>query len=211
MKIKKLGYKILRPTSKNWSGMLKDIERAARNCYRSEGLIGPGSAERLVKKLIENGHHAMIEHAPNISVLFYVPRGLTHEYVRHRLASFAQESTRWCNYSQDKFGSQISVIPYMDGLSKFQIDRRKTVWAMLERVYLAEIAEGIKPQQARDNLLICTESDIVITTNVRHWRLILSLRDEEHAHPQMQWLMHKLVQDFRKRVPLLFDDVGRPT
>jgi thymidylate synthase (FAD) len=209
MKIAKLGYKILRPTSRNWAPMLKDIERAARNCYRSEGHVRPGSDRRLVAKLLDNGHEAMLEHAPNISVLFFVPRGLTHEYVRHRLASFAQESTRWCNYNQDKFGNQISVIPYMDGLTPAQVKRRKAVWAQLEQVYLAEIAEGIKPQQARDNLLICTQSDLIITTNVRHWRLIFSLRDEEHAHPQMQWLMHRLVTDFRRRVPLLFDDVGR--
>lgn len=211
MKIKKLGYKILRPTSRNWSSMLKDIERAARNCYRSEGQICEGSDLRLVKKLLSSGHHAMIEHAPNISVLFYVSRGLTHEYVRHRLASFAQESTRWCNYHKDKFDNEISLIPMMEGLTDQQVARRRWLWREIEKVYMAEIEEGIKPQQARDNLPICTESDIVITTNVRHWRLILSLRDEEHAHPQMQDLMHRVVLDFRKRVPLLFDDVGRPS
>jgi thymidylate synthase (FAD) len=98
----------------------------------------------------------------------------------------------------------------MDGLTRAQIARRKALWRRVESVYLAEIDEGIRPEQARDNLLICLKSDIVITTNVRHWRLIFDLRDELHAHPMMRKLMHRLVGDFRVRVPVLFDDVGRP-
>jgi thymidylate synthase (FAD) len=208
MKITTTSYEILRPTTSNWKSMLREIERAGRNCYKSEDKITNVSARKFVAMLIARGHHAMLEHAPNISVLFHVPRGLTHEYVRHRLASFAQESTRFCNYGKGKFGRQITLIPMMDGLNRVQIARRKKLWRELERVYLAEIDEGIRPEQARDNLPICLKSDIVITTNVRHWRLIFSLRDEDHAHPMMRKLMYQLVTDFRQRVPVLFDDVG---
>lgn len=208
MKITTTSYEILRPTTSSWKSMLREIERAGRNCYKSEDKITNVSARKFVAMLITRGHHAMLEHAPNISVLFHVPRELTHEYVRHRLASFAQESTRYCNYGKGRFGRQITLIPMMDGLNRMQIARRKKLWRELERVYLAEIDEGVRPEQARDNLPICLKSDIVITTNVRHWRLIFSLRDEDHAHPMMRKLMHQLVTDFRQRVPVLFDDVG---
>ena len=212
MKIAKLDYEILRPSQGRWLFMLRDIERAGRNCYKSEDKITGSSARGFVTRLLEKKppHEAMLEHAPNISVLFHVPRGLTHEYVRHRLASFAQESTRYCNYGKGKFGRQITLIPMMEGLTRAQIARRKRVWRELERVYLAEIDEGVRPQQARDNLLICLKSDIVVTTNVRHWREIFRQRDSDLAHPMMMKLMHRLVADFRGRVPVLFDDVGQP-
>ena len=206
MKISKLSYKILTPI--NSLNILKRIERAGRNCYKSENKITNESAKDFVKMLIEKKHEAMLEHAPNISVLFHVPRGLTHEYVRHRLASFAQESTRYCNYSKGKFNNQITLIPMMDNLTEAQIKRRKNLWYMVEQVYLAEIAEGIKPQQARDNLLICLKSDIIITTNVRHWREIFRQRTSINAHPQMYQLMRKLLKDFRSKVEILFDDCG---
>ncbi|MHA1665940.1 MAG: FAD-dependent thymidylate synthase [Candidatus Thorarchaeota archaeon] len=188
--------------------MLTCIERAGRNCYKSEDKITDESAKAFVAMLIKRGHEAMLEHAPNIGTLFHVPRGLTHEFVRHRLASFGQESTRYCNYSKGKFGTELTLIPMMDGLTSVQIERRKDLWEAIERVYLAEIDEGIKPQQARDNLPICLKSDIVITTNVRHWREIFRQRTTKFAHPQMQTVMKKLLADFRSRVSVLFDDVG---
>ena len=208
MKISKLTYLILSPDS-DFETMLERIERAGRNCYKSEEKITPESAKKFVAMLIKRKHEAMLEHAPNISVIFHVPRGLTHEYVRHRLASFAQESTRYCNYSKGRFDGELTVIPMMDGLTDAQIVRRIQLWEDIERVYMAEIEEGIKPQQARDNLPICLKSDIVITTNARHWRIIIGLRDDFNAHPQMQEVMRKLTDDFRGRVPVLFDDVGK--
>lgn len=207
MRIDELGYTILRPRG-GWRHILKDVERAGRNCYKSEDRITKDSSEAFVKMLIDRGHEAMLEHAPNISVLFHVPRGLTHEYARHRLASFAQESTRYCNYRKGKFGGELTLIPMMDGLTELQMERRLNLWSHIEMVYLAEIEEGIKPQQARDNLPICLKSDIVITTNCRHWREIFRQRTPKVAHPQMYWLMRKLLRDFRLRVNVMFDDVG---
>lgn len=207
MKIDELGYTILTPDT-DFERMLVAIERAARNCYKSEDKITEESATAFVGMLLNRGHHAMIEHAPNISVLFHVPRSLTHEFVRHRIASFAQESTRYCNYSKGKFGTEITIVPMNDGLTPEQLARRRELWEQIERVYMKEIEEGIKPQQARDNLPICLKSDIVITANVREWRLIFSLRAESHAHPQMQQVMKRLLADFRSRVGVLFDDVG---
>jgi thymidylate synthase (FAD) len=205
MKVDELGYTIL---TDDWADMLGRIERAARNCYKSEEHMKIDSAQGMVEMLLRKGHEAMIEHGANISVLFHVPRGLTHEFVRHRLASFAQESTRYCNYAKDRHGNEITVIPMMNDLTIEQVERRLRLWQHIEDVYMAEIDEGVKPQQARDNLPICIKSDIIITTNIRHWREIFRQRAEKHAHPQMQWIMKRLLADFRSRVPVLFDDVG---
>ena len=207
MRIDELGYTILTP-DEDFERMLVAIERAGRNCYKSEDKITRESAEKFVAMLIARGHHAMLEHAPNVSVLFHVPRGLTHEFVRHRIASFAQESTRYCNYAKGRFGTELTLIPMLDGLTSEQRQRRLELWEHIQSVYMAEIDEGIKPQQARDNLPICLKSDIVITCNVREWRLIFGLRAESHAHPQMQQVAKALLADFRARVPVLFDDVG---
>jgi len=207
MRIDKLRYKILTPQG-HFNHMLKRIERSGRNCYKSEDKITEDSSKLFVETLIKRGHEAMIEHADNISVLFHVPRGLTHEFCRHRLASVAQESSRYCNYNKGKFGNQLTLVPMMDDLTERQINRRKFLWSHIEKVYMQEIEEGIKPQQARDNLPICLKSDIVITTNVRHWREIFRQRTPKVAHPQMYYIMRKLLVDFRKRVPVLFDDVG---
>jgi thymidylate synthase (FAD) len=206
MKIDELGYTIL--SHVDGGKILRRIERAGRNCYKSEDKITQESAERFVAMLIERGHEAMLEHGLNISVLFHVSRGLTHELVRHRLASFAQESTRYCNYAKGKFGTELTLIPMMEGLSKRQVARRMELYEHIQRVYLEEIDEDIKPQQARDNLPICLKSDIVVTTNIRHWREIFRQRTSKFAHPQMQQVMKRLLADFRSRVPALFDDVG---
>ena len=105
-------YKILTPISVGGIDELHKIEQVGRVCYKSEDLIKEDSAADFVKRLIKRGHEAMIEHS-QMTVIFTVDRGVSHEMVRHRLASFAQESTRYCNYSKEKFGDQITVIrPY---------------------------------------------------------------------------------------------------
>ena len=111
MKIIKAGYEILTPISEGGIHELQHIEKIARVCYKSENLITEDgeSAKKMVKMLINKGHEAMIEHSM-LAVKFIVDRGISHELVRHRIASFAQESTRYCNYSKDKFGKEITVI-----------------------------------------------------------------------------------------------------
>jgi len=205
VKIDELSYEILRPD--DWSTMLRAIEVAGRNCYKSEDRITDESAKKFVAMLIRRGHEAMLEHAPNISVKFHIPRGLTHEFVRHRLGSFAQESSRYCGYNKGKFGSEITLIPMNDDLNDAQIERRMRTWKMLEEVYMAEVEEGIKPQQARDNLPICTKSDLIITTNARHWREIFRQRAHKAAHPQMYRIMRCLLADFQGLCSVLFDDI----
>lgn len=163
----------------------KMIERASRTCYKSEDRITEGSAYKMVRMLLEKGHEAMIEHA-SASVLAVTDRGVSHEIVRHRLASYAQESTRYVNYGKTNAGIKLS--PMFDHLTEAQIERRLALYRHIEEVYLAEIDEGIKPQQARDNLPTCTKTEIVMTYNFREWRHFFSLRKVPTAHPRMQQL-----------------------
>jgi thymidylate synthase (FAD) len=184
------------------------IEKIARTCYKSEGKIEPGSAERLLVKLIERGHEAMLEHAI-LTVRCTCDRGVSHELVRHRIASYAQESTRYCNYAQDKFGHEISVVPMMTGLTEAQIERRHLLWKHIEDVYMAEIEEKVPPEQARDNLPTCLKTEIVVTLNLREWRHFFTLRTAKTAHPQMRKLAIALLDYFRDelRVAVVFDDI----
>ena len=112
MKIIKAGYEIIRPDTDGpeaKNAIYRLIEQAGRTCYKSEDRITPESAAKFVENVVKRGHEAMLEHAV-MTVKFTVDRGVSHELVRHRVASFAQESTRYCNYSKDKFGNEITVI-----------------------------------------------------------------------------------------------------
>lgn len=208
MKKVKPSYEIL--TDIKGVNFLKQIEIAARTCYKSEGLMCEGSDERLVKKLLHRKHEAMIEHAPNISVKFTANRGFTHEIVRMRLASFGQESTRYVNYSKDKHGNEITVcIPrYIENLGQERVVIFLDTWEYAQNAYMKLINEmGVKAQIARDILPIGIKADIVVTSNVRHWRHMLKLRTAKGAHPIMHELMRSLLKDFQTYIPILFDDI----
>ena len=205
MKKVKPSYEIL--TDLEGTEFLKQIEIAARVCYKSEGMICEGSDARLIAKLLERRHEAMIEHAPNISVMFTANRGFTHEIVRMRLASFGQESTRFVNYSKEKYGSEITVcIPAYIKESGFEYIFLEA-WQKAQECYMRLIQAGVKAQIARDVLPIGVKADIVVTSNVRHWRHMLRLRTEKVAHPIMHEVMRPLLKDFQEAIPVLFDDI----
>lgn len=216
MKILKPSYEIIRLGE--WEDMAKHIERCARICYKSEDKITETSYIRMLDMLIEKGHTAMVEHA-SFSVVFTVDRGVTHEDVRHRPASFAQESTRYCNYSNGKFGNEISVIDIRGGIaldtkmrsmSGTQIGEIVNEWmdAMedAERHYLRMIELGATPQIARSVLPTSTKAEIVITANIREWLHILSLRTPSTAHPQMREIMIPLSKQLAKEAPFFFGE-----
>lgn len=159
------------------------IERAARTCYRSEGRIEPGSATALIRKLIARGHMAMLEHA-SASIRFVCDRGVSHEMVRHRLASYAQESTRYCNYAGERFGGEISVVA--PPLTAGQIVAWVSACSVAETAYLSMLADGVAPQIARSVLPTCLRTEIVMTCNFREWMHFLGLRTAPAAHPQMR-------------------------
>ena len=192
------------------------IELAGRTCYKSENKITENSANDFCHMLIKRGHEAMIEHG-NISVRFITDRGVTHELVRHRLASFAQESTRYVKYDGD-----IEFIrPVFDWGSEdcpednTQYVNRKYVkfltWehAMIvaEIAYKNMIEQECPPQETRSVLPNSLKTEIVVTANIREWRHIFKLRTSKAAHPQIRELMIPLLKELKKIIPVLFDDI----
>lgn len=215
MKVVTAKYEILSDISQIVNAP-KTIETAARTCYKSEENTTDDSAEKFCRRLIRLGHTAMLEHAPTISVKFTVDRGITHELVRHRLSSFAQESTRYCNYSKGKFESSIAVVDLATGFKYDMMNetdyRKYYVWynAMLsaERSYLELLELGATPQEARSVLPTSTKAELIVTANVREWRTILSLRGDKTAHPQVREVVVPLTKELATLAPCLFDDLG---
>ena len=190
--------------------VLQKIEAAARTCYKSEGKIQEGSAAKLVAGLIKSGHEAMLEHA-SVTVKFVVDRGISHELVRHRLASFAQESTRYCNYSKDDFGSEITfIIPdYLEYKSEgWNIWKESMKQA--EDAYFKMLDFGLSPQQARAVLPNSLKTEVVMTANLREWRHFFKLRalgTTGKPHPQMVEVAVPLLEDMKNLIPVVFDDL----
>lgn len=182
---------------------LKLIETAGRVCYKSEGRIGEGTAEKFAQARLNksNPHESVIEHSI-LSVRFICDRGLSHEIVRHRLAAYSQESTRYCNYS----GFGIEVI-HPSALTEVQKRRREDLFWNIQRVYDAEILEGQTPQIARGVLPTALKTEIIMTANFREWRYIFRLRIARAAHPQMIELLFHLLKDVQLLVPVVFDDI----
>ena len=188
----------------NYQQMLTHTELAARTCYKSEDKINEGSAVELIKRLIASGHHSVLEHC-NISVRFICDRGVSHELVRHRLCSFSQESTRYCNYSGEKFGRELTFIRPM---FFFGDDLTYQIWSdamfAVESAYFDLLKEGASPQEARSVLPNSLKTDIVITANIRQWRTMFLQRCAPAAHPQMRQVMLALLGEFYERYPVLF-------
>ena len=219
MKIVEPKYEILTDISEGGIKELQQIERVARVCYKSEDKITPDgeSAKKLVRFLVKQGHEAMLEHS-QLSVLFTCDRGVANELVRHRIASFAQESTRYCNYSKEKFGGELNFIrPYYidvtDTDKKYESAEYTPggIWLdsceSAEILYKDMIARGMRPEQARCVLPLCLKTEIVVTANYREWRNIFKLRTPVAAHPQMRELMCPLLKELQSKIPVVFDDI----
>lgn len=181
---------------------LETIERAGRVCYKSEEKISAGTASEFVRKILRMGHTSVIEHAV-ASLKFTCDRGVTHEMVRHRLASYSQESTRYCNYAKEKFGNQISVIEPPFGNED---QREEWVLAMesAEKAYFALLEKGASPQMARSVLPNSLKTEIVMTANLREWRHFFALRCDSAAHPQMREVADMAREILASIVPEVF-------
>ena len=187
--------------------ILRHLEIVGRTCYKSEGLITDTSAKTFVRKLIARGHEAIIEHE-SISVRFICDRGVSHELVRHRLASYAQSSTRYCNYSKAQFNSEITVIKpcfLLEGTEAY----RQWEWTMhrAECAYFDLLDIGLSPQEARCVLPNSLKTEVVMTANLREWRTVLRLRCSKAAHPQMREVMLMLLEKLHAAIPVVFDDI----
>ena len=180
--------------------LLQDIERIGRVCYKSEHRITSSSAAPFVRSVIERGHESVLEHI-SITVRFVTDRAIANELVRHRIAAYSQESTRYCNY-KDK----IEFI-YPKNVSDKQLQLIMEACACAATTYQALIADGATPEVARDVLPLCTKTELIATYNLREWRHILRLRTDKAAHPKMRELMQTLLQFFQGLVPIIFDDI----
>ena len=237
MKLIKASYEIITPI--NGEEILKQIELAARTCYKSEDKIEyeplsipniegdkyigdkevpdyyAKSARILIPKLITRGHEAMLEFGGNITVNFICDRGVSHELVRHRLASFAQESTRYCNYGKDEHIT--FIIPcWLDikegTVSPGIVNIHEERWwinhmTRSEEAYNDLIEIGWPPQQARSVLPNSLKTEINVSANLREWRHILKLRTSKAAHPQMRELMCPLLDELKNKIPVVFNDI----
>ena len=180
----------------------KQIERAGRTCYKSEARITDESAGTFVKHMKEAGHHAMIEHAV-ASFLIVTDRGVSHEIVRHRLASYAQESTRYCNYGKDKFGNELTFIQPPD-LSREQMCAWAAGCLLAEEGYFKMLSLECTPEIARSLLPTCTKTEIVMTTNLREWLHFINLRSSKAAHPQIQTIANLIKYELILYAPSIF-------
>jgi thymidylate synthase (FAD) len=195
------------------SDSLLIIEKAGRTCYKSESDLCRKSSEEFIKKILKLGHESVLEHSA-MTVRFICDRGVSHELVRHRLASFSQESTRYCNYK----GGVTFIIPPWVALQEgsYTLVRDSQIrgteeWmsAMLsaEETYLWMINNEFNPQQARSVLPNSLKTEIVVTANFREWRHIFKLRTAPSAHPQMRELMIPLCRECKQIIPVIFDDI----
>jgi thymidylate synthase (FAD) len=213
MKIIKASAEILSHTP----DLEKIIEVAGRTCYKSNDKITEDSADGFIERIKGFKHDSVLEHG-SITVRFVVDRGVSHELVRHRLASFSQESTRYCNYGKDKFGNEITVIepcwfPTVTEDSKVddKVIEGMAAWSAsmhyAEQHYVDLLRLGWTAQQARSVLPNSLKTEVIMTANPREWRHVFQVRCHRDAHPQMVEVMVPLRDEFAKRWPVLFGDV----
>lgn len=185
------------------------IERAGRVCYKSENKIKMDSAETFIRNILKRGHESVIEHV-SVTVRVICDRGVSHEIVRHRIASYSQESTRYCNYSDDKFGNEITVImpcffESIDDSYKYSVWYNSCKHA--EDAYNILISKGASPQEARSVLPNSLKTEMFVTMNLREWRHFFRLRCSLAAHPQMRQIANMILNQFRHRFPLFVEDI----
>lgn len=217
MKLIKPSYKI--ESEFNREKILKMLELCGRVCYKSEDKITENSASKFVQMICKKNHESVLEHI-SISVRFIVNRGFTHELVRHRIASFSQESTRYCNYSTNKFDNNITFIipPQINIESGIYSEHeyphhtlnyeKENLWFQhmlrCEIAYKTAINQSWKPQEARGLLPIDLKTEIIITANLREWKHIFKLRTSDTAHPQMREIIIPLYNEFKQILPEIF-------
>ena len=208
MKIIRAGYEIMTPIPRDI--ILRQLERCGRVCYKSEDKITEESASKFVKGLVKSGHEAMIEHF-FLTVKFICDRGVSHEIVRHRIASYAQESTRYCNYGKEGFGGEITVISPLflqEGTRGWDLWKESCEAA--EKAYFDLLDWGCSPQEARSVLPNSLKTEIIVTMNLREWRHFFKLRaigTTGNPHPQMREVALPLLREMKEVLPEVFGDL----
>lgn len=206
--------KIIKPSVEilddlNPEEILKKLELCGRVCYKSEDKITDESAVKFISNIIKQGHESVLEHV-SFSVRFICDRGVSHEIVRHRIASYSQESTRYCNYSKGQFNGEITVIEpcfLVPGTEGYDMWYRAC--QMAEQYYFSMLDWGCSPQEARAVLPNSLKTEIVMTANVREWRHFLKLRTSKASHLQMREVADMLLTELNFILPSLFDDIDK--
>ena len=207
MKVVKPDWRIVALTEADPTRLLKHLEAMGRICYQSEDAITDISYDKFLRGIIKRGHEAVLEHA-TVTAVVICDRGISHEIVRHRIAAYCQESTRYCNYSKGKFGNEITVVepPFWDPDGP-----EAAVWhescLRAETAYFELLDMGCTPQEARDVLPNSTKTQIAITMDIREWRHFFRLRCGKGAHPQMIEIACKGLIEFYDYFPCLFEDI----
>ena len=187
--------------------MLRKIEMCGRVCYKSESRITKDSAQKFVQYILNSGHESVLEHE-KVTVRIVCDRGISHEIVRHRIASYSQESTRYCNYSKDGFGNELTFIrPFFWKDNRQQMTNWERSMADMEHDYIQAIQAGATPQEARSILPNSLKTEIIVTMNLREWRHFFRLRTSNKAHPQMREISIPLFDTFKTLIPIVFDDI----
>src|ERR1017187_3661111 len=176
-------------------------------CYRCNGTgTDKSSAIAFIEMIKKNGHESVLEHA-SASFSIITDRGVTHEIVRHCIASYSQESTRYCNYGKEGFGKEITVVEP----PTLSCECGSGDWAgamqNCEGAYLAMIGIGVSPQIARSVLPNSLKTEIGMTTNFREWRHFLRLRTSPKAHPQMREVAEMIRKELLKVSEVCFNDI----
>ena len=192
---------------------LELIETAGRTAYQSRDKITEGSALKFAEMIRNRGHESVIEHSSMTVEFNNVSRGFTHELVRHRIASFTQESTRYVDESDFK----VVVPPTKDGnekLVELELSNKEKVkvsfndWINLnEQMYRGLRKADWIPEDARQILPIGIKSQIVVTANFREWRHIFKLRTNPGAHWEIRRVMTNLLQEMKEKIPVIFNDI----
>ena len=187
--------------------ILKKLEACGRTCYKSTPTDDPLGSAKLVRMLIRRGHESVLEHV-SVTCKFICNRGVSHEIVRHRLASYSQESTRYCNYRSWMHGGEITVI---DPKALELDDRQTDIWLRAcmdaERRYFDMLEAGCTPEMARDVLPNALKTEVVMTANLREWRHFFRLRCAQASHPQMREVANLLFKRMRDKIPGVFEDI----
>ena len=187
--------------------IMKNIEKACRTCYRSEGNITEDSYKKLLTNCITRGHESVLEHE-KITVRINADIGVYKDLTRHRIASFSIESTRYCNYGKDKFDNEIKFINPCNIEEGTDLYRKwYEACKNIEEKYMEMAKLGATPDQMRMILPHSTASEIVMTANIREWKHVLELRTTSHVHPAVRQVMIPLLQYFKKEMPEIFDSI----
>jgi thymidylate synthase (FAD) len=187
------------------AAVLRAIERYGRTCYKSEAKATSTNAGEFVRKLIASGHESAIEHE-SVTVRIVCDRGVSHEIVRHRLASYSQESTRYCDYA----GGEVTfVLPCW--LTDDEYSPHYNYWGaamkLAESAYKQLRAWGWTSQEARCVLPNSLKTELVMTCNLREWRHFFKMRTSPAAHPQMREIAIPMLVEFKRLIPVVFDDI----